>query len=278
MPTFAAPDDTLLAYRTIGTGEPLVCLPGGPMRASAYLGELGQLPRHRQLVLLDSRGTGDSAVPADPTSYHCDRQVDDVEALRARLGVDRIDLLGHSAGANLAVGYAIRYPERVGRLVLVTPSTMAIGVEATPDMRRAVTRDRQAEPWYATASAALERVLTGTGTPDDWSAMAPFQYGRWDATAQAHHAAGAGQRNSEAVTAYLEGPLDPAATRSALAAHPGPVLVLAGDRDISTPPATVAQLAALFPQAEYVVQADAGHYPWLDDPEAFTATVAAFLR
>lgn len=277
MPTFAAPDDTLLAYRTIGTGEPLVCLPGGPMRASVYLGELGGLPRHRQLVLLDSRGTGDSAVPADPTSYRRDRLVDDVEALRTRLGVARLDLLGHSAGADLALGYAIRYPERIGRLVLVTPSTMTVGVEVTPDLRRAVTRDRRDEPWYATASAALERILTGAGTADDWPAIAPFQYGRWDATAQAHHAAGAEQRNSGAAEVYLEGPLDPAAHRTALAAHRGPVLVLAGARDVSTPPAAVAQLAALFPQAEYVVQAGAGHYPWLDDPDTFTATVAGFL-
>lgn len=45
MPTFRAPDGTLLAHHTFGDGPPLVCLPGGPMRASAYLGELGGCPR-----------------------------------------------------------------------------------------------------------------------------------------------------------------------------------------------------------------------------------------
>ena len=53
--------------------------------------------------MLDVRGTGESAIPADPASYRCDRLVDDVAALQDHLGLDRFDLLGHSAGANVAV-------------------------------------------------------------------------------------------------------------------------------------------------------------------------------
>ena len=45
------------------------------MQASAYLGDLGGLSAHRSLVLLDLRGTGESAIPADPATYRCDRQV-----------------------------------------------------------------------------------------------------------------------------------------------------------------------------------------------------------
>lgn len=116
MATFRAPDRTSLAYRTAGDGPPLVCLPGGPMRASAYLGDLGGLAAHRRLVMLDLRGTGESAVPEDTTSYRCDRLVGDVEALREHLGVERVDLLAHCAGANLAAAYVRAYPERVGRL------------------------------------------------------------------------------------------------------------------------------------------------------------------
>ncbi|MEW9515719.1 hypothetical protein AB0F14_03435 [Streptomyces tubercidicus] len=51
MPAFAAPDGTELAYHAVGEGEPLLCLPGGPMRASGYLGDLGSRPaRHGALV------------------------------------------------------------------------------------------------------------------------------------------------------------------------------------------------------------------------------------
>ncbi|MBK6028018.1 alpha/beta fold hydrolase, partial [Streptomyces sp. MBT59] len=102
MPTFSAYDKTPLAYHLVGEGEPLICLPGGPMRASAYLGDLGGLAARRRLVLPDLRGTGASGVPEDPSTYRCDRLVDDVEALREHLGLERIDVLAHSAGADLA--------------------------------------------------------------------------------------------------------------------------------------------------------------------------------
>src|SRR5258708_32970423 len=75
MATLCGADGTRLAYHPAQEGEPLICLPGGPMQASAYLGDLGGLAAHRSLVLLDLRGTGESAVPADPASYRCDRLV-----------------------------------------------------------------------------------------------------------------------------------------------------------------------------------------------------------
>ncbi|WP_374005082.1 alpha/beta fold hydrolase [Streptomyces ipomoeae] len=101
MPTFSAHDGTKLAYHVFGDGPPVVCLPGGPTD-SAYLGDLGGLSAHRQLIRLDLRGTGQSATPEDTASYRCDRLVDDVEALREHLGLDRMDLLAHCAGTNLA--------------------------------------------------------------------------------------------------------------------------------------------------------------------------------
>ena len=85
MPTFCAADGTEIAYHVQGEGVPLICLPGGPMRESAYLGDLGGLAGHRQLIMLDLRGTGESAIPADPGSYRCDRLVDDVCALQDHL-------------------------------------------------------------------------------------------------------------------------------------------------------------------------------------------------
>src|ERR1700738_903438 len=110
MPSFSSYDGTVLAYHLKGEGEPLVCLPGGPARPSGYLGDLGGLAAQRQLILLDSRGTGQAAVPVDPGTYRVDRLVADVEALRAHLGLETVDLLGHSAAGNLAILYAARHP------------------------------------------------------------------------------------------------------------------------------------------------------------------------
>jgi pimeloyl-ACP methyl ester carboxylesterase len=249
------------------------------MQASAYLGDLGGLSAHRSLVLLDLRGTGGSAVPVDPASYRCDRLVDDVEALRVHLGLDRIDLLGHSAGAALALLYAARHPDRLRRLALVTPSPRPVGLEVTDLDRRQVAELRRGQVWFPDAFAAFERVWSGGATAADWEALAPFTYGRWDAAAQAHFAREASQTNADAAAAYYSaGALDPQATRSALAQLGAPVLVVAGEYDVALPPKCAAEYAGLFPQAELAVQPGGGHFPWLDDPRWFVQTLAGFLR
>jgi pimeloyl-ACP methyl ester carboxylesterase len=278
MPTFSAYDTTPLAYRLVGEGEPLICLPGGPMRASAYLGDLGGLAARRQLVLLDLRGTGDSGVPEDPSTYRCDRLVDDVEALRAHLGLDRIDVLAHSAGADLALLYAARHPGRLRTLALITPSTRAVGIEVSDQDLREAAGLRSDEPWYPEARAAQEALLAGGPFAELWPAVRPLTYGRWDETARAHAEASAGQTNAEARGHYAGlGAFDPSATVAALREPALPVLVLAGEYDGHPSPDRAAEFAALFPGAEFVVQRGAGHFPWLDDPGAFARAVAAFL-
>ncbi|WP_326836100.1 alpha/beta hydrolase [Amycolatopsis rhabdoformis] len=278
MPTFTAPDGTTLAYRELGSGEPLVCLPGGPMRDAAYLGELGELAAHRRLLVLDLRGTGGSAEPTDPDTYRCDRQVGDVEALREHLGLDRFDLLGHSAGGSLALLYAAARPERLGRLALVTPSAQSVGLQLTSDGRRQAIARRAGQPWYAAVATAYDAVAAGRATSADWAALAPLYYGRWDDTAKAHHATESAQRHARAARGYnAAGAFDPPRTRTALAAVTAPVLVLAGEHDWITPPDVATAMADLFPAAHTVIQAGASHYPWVDDPAAFTETVAKFL-
>ncbi|MFF9572374.1 alpha/beta fold hydrolase [Streptomyces sp. NPDC014685] len=298
MPTFSAPDGTRLAYRAHGDGPPLVCIPGGPAD-SRYLGDLGGLAAHRRTIVLDLRGTGRSAIPDDVSSYRCDRLVDDIEALRDHLGLARMDLLGHSAGTNIAVRYAAEYPDRVGGLVLVGPSVRAVGLTVTGEMRREAALLRKDEPWFPPAFVALEALIagtgkgrgagTGTGTDTgagtatgagaggDWEAIAPFLYGRWDAAARRHHADGRPD-NEEAVARFgTDGAFDPGATRAALAAFGAPVLLLTGEFDLNSPPRSTAEYAELFPDASFVVQPGAGHFPWLDDADRFVATVADFL-
>ncbi|MEU1890157.1 alpha/beta fold hydrolase [Streptomyces pristinaespiralis] len=279
MPTFHAPDGTVLACHVSGDGPPLICLPGGPMRASAYFGDLGGLAAagHR-VVGLDLRGTGASAAATDPASYRCDRQVDDVEALRLHLGLDRMRLLGHSAGAELATLYTARYPKRVSDLVLVTPASQAVGGRVTAEDRLEIARLRREEEWFPAAFDALKAITENRATDADWEAVAPFTHGRWDAAARAHRAAGADQRNREAAAVYdAEGAFTPAATREALAGFEGRTLLLAAEFDVAAPPRTVAAAAEAFPHAETVVLPGAGHFPWHDAPEEFVRAVTGFL-
>ncbi|MFG2209563.1 alpha/beta fold hydrolase [Streptomyces sp. NPDC048638] len=278
MPTFTADDGTELAYRVVGDGTPLLCLPGGPMRASTYLGDLGGLSKHRRLILLDLRGTGGSGIPADPSTYRCDRQVADVEALRIHLGLDRADVLAHSAGGDLALSYAARAPHRVRTLTLVTARARALGIDFTEAHRREAAALRSAEPWFEAAYDAYEAVWSGSATDDDWDAIAPFFYGRWDDAARVHAASEVAQTNEPAAEIYASpGAFAPATASATLAGWDAPVLVLAGGRDSGPLPRVAAAVAERFPRAELAVQPDAGHYPWLDDPLRFRETVAAFL-
>jgi pimeloyl-ACP methyl ester carboxylesterase len=245
MAQFTSYDGTKLAFRRAGVGRPLVCLPGGPGRTPDYLGDLGGLGGSRELILPDTRGTGESAVPADPATYRCDRLARDVEALRAELGLERIDLLGHSAGGSVALRYAAAYPERIDHLVLLSPGPQPLGLHFTDAQQQAAMRRRSAAPWYA---------------------------------ARAHALVGFSQR-AKAVQAgfYAPGAFDPPATRAGLAQVTAPVMVYAGEVEIGPTAELAAETAGLFPGWELTVQPGAGHYPWLDDPAWFTARFLAFL-
>ncbi|MBB5075038.1 alpha/beta fold hydrolase [Nonomuraea endophytica] len=266
---FTADDGTALARHEFGQGEPLVCLPGGPMSASSYLGDLGGLSADRRLVMLDLRGTGGSAVPEDTSTYRCDRLVPDVEALRRHLGLERLDLLAHSAGANLAVLYTAGHPERVRSLTLITPSVFAVGLMPSGEQRRAFAMLRKDEPWFAGAHAALVNITEGRGGPDDWPAIAPFSWGRWDEAARARVVAEDALRNDDAARVYGRDAFDPPSTRAALGDFEGPVRLLAGEYDMGAMPEVVREMAGLFPRGVMAVQQGAGHFPWLDDPQAF---------
>jgi proline iminopeptidase len=279
MPSFASYDGTKIGYRVLGAGPPLVCLPGGPGRAAEYLGDLGGLSASRRLVLTDPRGVGLSADPADPATFRADRLVSDVEALRTQLGLDRMDLLAHSAGAVLATLYAAAYPQRLSRLILVTPGLAAVGAEGTEEQLRAGLARRAAEPWYPAALAALEKIIAGEPSMAAFRASRPFYYGRWDEAAQAHATIGVSERHQAAREGYFAGAaIDPPATITALKKLTAPVLLYAGDLDPMVTPALVREAAPLFNDAAVAVQPGAGHFPWIDGPAAFTTAIGSFLR
>jgi proline iminopeptidase len=71
-----------------------------------------------QLVYVDHRGCGRSA-SGDPADYTLENNIDDLDALRKHLGLERISILGSSYGGMVALGYVLRYPERVANLILV---------------------------------------------------------------------------------------------------------------------------------------------------------------
>jgi pimeloyl-ACP methyl ester carboxylesterase len=278
MPRFASYDGTELSYRVAGDGPPLACLPGGPGRAAGYLGDLGGLARSRRLILLDPRGVGSSDDPADPATFRVDRLVRDVEALRAHLGLDQMDLLAHSAGSVLATLYAAAFPGRLSRLVLLTPGLTALGVSVTEDQFEAVASLRATQLWYPAARTAMEAVFAGDRSMAAFQASRPLLYARWDDAARAHATLGVADRHAAAREGYFAGvEFDVPATTTALARLTAPVLLYAGDLDPLVTPAMISQAARFFGNPTTMTQPGAGHYPWIDDPEPFTAAISSFL-
>lgn len=179
MDRFRSWDHTELAFHVIGSGPPLVCIPGGPGQAAEYLGDLGGLSEHRTLILLDNRGTGASKAPLEAATYRVDRLVEDVEALRVNVGLDRMDLFGHSASGGTCLLYAARYPERLADLVLVDPSLRVVGMKSDLGVDDVLAL-RAHEPWYDEAFAALHAEAASPQELEHlrWLA-APLLYGRW---------------------------------------------------------------------------------------------------
>jgi proline iminopeptidase len=276
---FPAFDGTRLTYRRVGTGPLLVCVPGGPGRAAVYLEDLGGLDRQRTLVLLDMRGTGESARPPDPATYAFPSLAADVEALRVHLGLARMDLLAHSAGTVVAQAYAARYPEQLRRLVLVTPGTRLYGQPAS-DVEMILTR-RADEPWHAEAVAAFAALPTTSDAVERRRLLdrtAPAAYGQWGPRQQAHAVAEPTQFNEAARMGFW--PSSDVECRrivADLARVTARVLVVTGARDALTGVAAGDVVAGHFPEARHVTLDGCGHYPWIDAPGRFVDVVAGFL-
>ena len=280
MTTFSSYDGTTLSYDEVGSGPPLVCLPGGPGRAAVYLEDLGGLAQERTLLRLDLRATGRSEVPADPSSLRFDRMAQDVEALRLRLDLPRLDVLAHSAGTIVAQAWASANPSAVGTLVLVTPSDKLQGGSRS-DVA-AIRATRSAEPWFAEADDA-QQALTDAPLSQAQQLVRltrPFWYGRWDERTQAHAATAERQSSKRAELGFSAGleELDLAGLLAGLQAVTAPVLVVGGERDALTGLASVDLVARCFVGASTAVVPGAGHFPWVDEPHAFRDVVAAFLR
>jgi len=106
-------------YKTIGEGEPLVIVHGGPVLDHSYLlPHLIELSKTYKLVFYDQRAAGKSSIQVDPTTMTLDGFVEDIEILRETLGLGKINLLAHSWGGLIAMKYALKYDDNLNHLIL----------------------------------------------------------------------------------------------------------------------------------------------------------------
>jgi pimeloyl-ACP methyl ester carboxylesterase len=121
--------------------------------ASWYSSFASPMTATHRVLLYDLRGHGGSTVP--PTGFDLDSQVRDLLAVLAHFGYDKepVDLAGHSVGALIALRFALRYPQRVRRLVLADAPMPACDFVA-PGLRGVDSRAALAEYVYQNVAGA----------------------------------------------------------------------------------------------------------------------------
>jgi pimeloyl-ACP methyl ester carboxylesterase len=114
-----------VGYLTGGQGEPLVIVHGGGDSGNAWLKNAVELSRHYQVYVPDLPGFGFSQPLGE--EFILSEYVLFIEEFRRHLGLDSFHLIGHSLGGSIALHYALTYPGRVKRLVLI--SSLGLGKE-----------------------------------------------------------------------------------------------------------------------------------------------------
>jgi pimeloyl-ACP methyl ester carboxylesterase len=275
------PDGRKLEYRQLGNGPVLVCHPGGPGFSSLYFSDLAGLWERYTLVMLNPRGTGGSDRPADARAYQIDDYVDDVEALREHLGLERLMLLGHSHGGTVAQAYAARHPARVRKLVLA--STLARFASEHERAMRAGMDQRSNEPWYPDALAALEAEQEGKfETDEEMSELVfrelPLYFARYGAVEAGYlDTLKTEVLNADTLKLFNNEIFNTFDLRDIHARISSPTLVITGSEDFICGPVCADEIAAGIAGSKKVIVGDSGHMIFIEQPEAFHSEVADFL-
>ena len=269
--------DTELFVRTVGDGPPVLVIHGGPVLDQGYLYRaLAPLGREWEMIFYDQRLSGQSSATSEPVTL--DTFVEDIEALRASLGHERIDILAHSWGGLLGQLYAARYPSRVRHLILsgsMAPSaTIRMDEELAqrdmirPEDQQAMEEVRSSQAYQEQTPDGIESMLKASfrrgfhdpALAEDLSFLIPEDY----ADRSAKFGAVFPDLQDYDLTEQL-----PSITAS--------TLLLYGEDEPGATRGGVA-LAQLIPEATLEVIPEAGHFPFIERPDQFLGRVAEFLR
>lgn len=273
-----------LGYRIAGHGsDTLVVIHGGPGFTFDYLAtDFEPLAARHTLVFYDQRGTGRSTLVADSAALAAELFAEDLEAIRRHLRLERVNLLGHSWGSAIVALYAQKYPERLGRLVIVAgvPLTLA-GLEKSFGTLRSARDTAEVERMEAAMAARR-------ANPGDAAACRAY-YAIWFRPFFAD--AGAAQRSRgdicagspeslrnkmESVDRHVFPSLGNYDWRPAMRNVGAPTLVIHGTED----PLLIEyarEWAATLPNSRLLILEGIGHFPYVEAPERFFPAVDRFL-
>lgn len=262
MPYFSN-DSVELYYELHGSGPALLLLAGLASDSQSWLTVLPELKKQYSVIVLDNRGVGRSS---QECTISIDLMADDAMALLTHLGIEKVNLLGHSMGGMVAMQCAVRYPQMVEKLVLASIAS-----------RNPARNNRLFDDWAAAREADIDRAAWFR-TIFAWIFTDVFFENS--------------QRVDDAVRYLLGYPWPQSASNfkkqaQAIAAFDGTVLsrqiavptcVVAAEQDILMPLKASVTLADEIPGAQLVVIGQAAHSVHTEQPEAFVREVVSFLE
>ena len=125
--TMTERNDIKLHYEEKGAGTTLILLHGNGEDGSYFVHQMDYFSERYRVIALDTRGHGKS--PRGDKPFTIRQFAEDLRAFLDEQGIERADLLGFSDGGNIALIFAMRYPQRVGRLVLNGANLYSAGVK-----------------------------------------------------------------------------------------------------------------------------------------------------
>lgn len=262
-----------------GGGSPLLCLHGGPGLDGSYFFPdperfgpgLRGLASDHHLIAYDQRGCGGSGVPDMDEPLALSRHVDDIEAVRTALGLERPAILAHSFGTVLGLLYSLYHPDGLSKLILIGGAPTR---EFQEGYRRAV-RELSEDAQRRLRELQTEE-LDDASFRERFRLALPLYFHRPLVPADRDafvDAIGFSARVNRAIAAGIAD-YD---LRPALPNVRTPALLVYGESDRVVQPEYQLQFRGHLRTARFVAFQESGHFPFLEEPDAFASVVRYFL-
>jgi len=289
---FVDANGVLIYYTSLGTGDPLLIVHGGPGATHDYfLPWLLPLARHNRVVFIDERGSGRSEKLEDVKQYTVENMVEDVEAVRLALNLGKINLLGHSYGGVLAQAYALKYQGNLRHLILASTfsSTSAMNQvfvrmkEKMPAELRERIEKMEKEGLYGHGKPYEQNRYTAEYMTAAWGeGYFPYLYqNRPDPTYDPVSANASWDLYREmwgSTGEYvIDGNLKSVEYTEKLATLHVPTLITVGDHD-ECDPSLSETMHAKIKDSKLVILPKSGHMTFVDQPRMFIEAVDNFLH
>jgi pimeloyl-ACP methyl ester carboxylesterase len=252
-----------LFYEIKGKGEPLLLIAGFMCDRAYWSLLMPSLISQYQVIRFDNRGIGQSSAPDSP--YSIQQMASDAAALLDVLGLEKVHVVGHSMGGQIAQELALTYPQRIKSLILL--SSFAKGNEKFNSIIKT---------WGDIATKLdlelYEKVVLPWIFTDDFYAIPGMvdQLIEWAINYPFAPKAHGLYHQSRAILNYD--------TTDRITYIQCPTLVLVGRQDILTPVKFSEQLTQGIPKAELVIIEQGGHNFLIESPESVAQFMLKFLN